>query len=142
MEYIIKHFWEVEPVELSTRRVRQKACEKHIHTHNPTEKGGVVNRHPTKMESIEPLTSRLSAEQRPSTADCKLGQGPKLKVQDHNFMKEHEEIRHTKSVRFQERNKTRYFLPYHPVSKEKGSTTRNQIASDRSAKFSSSTQQQ
>jgi hypothetical protein len=32
---------------------------KNIFTHNPTEEGGVVNRHPTKMESIQPGTSCL-----------------------------------------------------------------------------------
>ena len=38
MEYIIKHFWEVEPVEQSTMTAEQKACEEHFltHTHNPT----------------------------------------------------------------------------------------------------------
>jgi hypothetical protein len=142
MDYIINCFWEVESMEPSATTVRQKACEEHLHTHNPTNKGGVVNKHPTKMESIQPGTSGPSVERRPSTNDCKLGQGIQLKVQDQNFMKGHEEIHHKKSVRFQEGNKTCYSLPQHPVSKEKGSTTRNWIASGGSAKPSSTTQQQ
>jgi len=135
MEYIIKHFWEVEPVKQSTRIVKHQACEEHLHTHNPTEEGGVVDRHPTKMESIQPGTSRFIAEQEPHTTDCKLGQGLKLKVQDRNFMKEHEEISH-KSVKFQEGIKTCYFLPHHPVSKETSSTTKTRVVFDGGAKTS------
>jgi hypothetical protein len=131
--------WEAELVELSTKTVRQKAHEEHLHKQNPT-KGGVVNKHPIKMESIQPGTSCLSAEQGPRATDCKLGQGLKLKVQDHNFMKEHKEIKHTKLVRFQEENKTCHYLP-HLAPKEKGSTS-DRIASGGSAKASSSIQQQ
>jgi hypothetical protein len=140
LDHFINHFWEVEPAEQSTMTVKQKACEEHLHTHNPTEGGGVVNKHPIKMESIQPGTSRLSAERKPSTTDSRLGQGPKLKVQNHNVIKEHEEINHMKTVRLQERNKTCH-LPLHSGPNEKGSTS-NQISSDRHATCSSSTQQQ
>jgi len=140
MEYIIKHFWEVEPVEQSTRTARQQACEEHLHTHNSTDEEGVVDRHPTKMECIQTGTSRLVSEQKPHTTDHKLGQGPKLKVQDHNFMKEHEEISHTESVKPQKGKKTYHCLP-HPVSKEKGSTTRPKVTFEGNAKLSSGTQQ-
>jgi hypothetical protein len=99
-------------MEPSTMTAKQKACKEHLHKHNPTEEGRVVDRHPTKMESIQPGTSHLSAEQGPQATDNKLGQSPKLKVQDHNFVKEHEEINHTKSVRFQEGNKTCHFPPH------------------------------
>jgi hypothetical protein len=71
------------------------------------------------MESIQLGTSRRSAEQRPSTTDRKQGLGLKLKVRDHNFINKREKIRHTKSVRFQKRNKTFYFQPHHPVYKLK-----------------------
>jgi uncharacterized protein YdaU (DUF1376 family) len=140
LDHFINHFWEAESMELSTKRAKQKAGEEHLHTHNPTERGGVVNKHPTKMETIQPGTSRLSAERKLSTTDSKLGQGPKLKVQNHNVVKEHEEINHTKTVRFQEGNKTCH-VPPHSAPKEKSSTS-NQISSDRSATCSSSTQQQ
>jgi hypothetical protein len=140
MDCFINCFWEVESMEPSTMTAKQKACEEHLHKHNPTEKGGIVNKHPIKMESIQSGTSRLSAEQGPQATDNTLGQGPKLKVQNHNFMKEHEEINHTKTVGFQEGNKTCH-VPPHLAPKEKGSTS-NQIASYRSAKCSSSTQQQ
>jgi hypothetical protein len=133
LEYIIKHFWKVEPAEQSTMTARQKACEEH-HTHNPTKKGRGVNRRPIKMDPTHLGKSCLSAERKPSTTDIKLGRGSKQKVQDHNVMKKCEERGHTKSVRFHEGNETHYFLPHHPVSKEKGSTRRNQIASGRSSK--------
>jgi hypothetical protein len=140
MENIIKHFWEAEPVESSTKTAKQKASEEHLHKHNPTEEGSVVDKHPPKIESTQAGTSRLSAEQGPQSTENKLRQGPKPKVQNHNFMKEHEEINHTKTVRFQEGNKTCY-VPPHSAPKEKGSTS-NQTAADRSARSSSSTQQQ
>jgi hypothetical protein len=142
MEYIIKHFCEVEPAEPSTRTSRQKACEKLNHIHNPTEEKIVVIRLPTKMESIQPGTSRLSADRKPSTTYKKLQRGPKLKVQNHNFIKKREETRHTKSVRFQEGNKIHHFLPHRPLSKRKGSTRKNRIASGGSAKLSCTEQQQ
>jgi hypothetical protein len=66
---------------------KQKKFEEHPHTHNPTEKGRVVDKHPIKMESIQPGTSRLSETQGPQITDRKLGQGPKLKVQDHKVSK-------------------------------------------------------
>jgi len=72
------------------------------HTHNPTQKGGVVDRHPNKRESIPPGTSCLLVKQEPHITDHKLGRGLKLKVQDRNFMKKHEEISQKKSVKFQE----------------------------------------
>jgi hypothetical protein len=80
LDYFIKHFWEVESMEPSTITAKQKACEKHFYKHNPTEEGRVVDRHPTKLGSIQPGTSRLSAEQGPSITDHRLGRGPKMKV--------------------------------------------------------------
>jgi hypothetical protein len=139
MEYIIKHLWEVEPVEQSTRTAKQQGCEEHLHTHNSTDEEGVVDKHPTKMECIQTGTSCPIAEQKPHTTDCKLEQGPKLKVQDHNFMKEHEEISHMVSVKPQKGKKTYHSLP-HPVSKEKGSTTKPRVTFEGDAKLSSGTQ--
>jgi hypothetical protein len=138
LDHFINHFWEAELVEASTKTAKQKTSEKHLHPHNPTKEGRVVNKHPIKIVSIQSGTSRLSAEQRPQATD-KLECGPKQKVQNHNFIKEHEEINHTKTVKFQEGNKTCH-LP-HSARKEKGSTS-NQISSDRSATCSSSTQRQ
>jgi hypothetical protein len=138
LDHFKNHFWKAEPVESSTKTARQKAGEEHLHTHNPKDKRRVVNKHPIKMEAIQPGTSRHSEGQGPQRTDIKLGQGPKLKVQNHNFMKEHEETNHMKTVRFQEGNKTCH-VPSHSAPKEKGSTL-NQIASDRSATCSSSTQ--
>jgi hypothetical protein len=129
LEYIIKHFWEVNPADQPTMPRRQKACEEHTHTHNPTKEGRGVNRRSTKMNPTHLGNYHLSAEQTPSTTDTKLGRGPKRKVQDHNFITKCEKTCHKKSVRFQEGNKTHCFLPHHPVSLETGSTRRNQIVS-------------
>ena len=104
------------------------------HTHNPIEEGVVVDRYPTKMESIQPGTSRFIAKQGPHITDRKLKRGPNMKVQYRNFMKEHEEISHKKSVKFQEGNKTFYFLPYQTVSKETSSTTKTRVVFDGGAK--------
>jgi hypothetical protein len=97
-----------------------------------------VNIHPIKMESIQPGTSSISEGQGPQPTDIKLGQGQKLKVLN-NFMKEHEEPNHKKIVSFQERNNTCHFLVY-SAPKEKGSTS-NQIQSEISAMYSSSTEE-
>jgi len=94
-----------------TRIVEHQACEERLHTHNPTEEGVVVDRHPTKMESIQPRTSRFIAKQGPHTTDHKLGRGPKLKIQDHNFRKKNEETSQKKLVKFKEKTETYYFLP-------------------------------
>ena len=140
MEYIIKHFWEAKPVKQSTRKAKHQACDERFHTHNPTQKGGVVDKHPNKRESIQPGTSRFLAKQEPHITDQKLGRGPKLKVQDRNFMKKHEEISQKKSVKFQEGTETYYFLPHHPVSKETRSTSRTRFVSGGSDKPSISNQ--
>jgi hypothetical protein len=139
MDHFIDQFWEIESMEPSTMTRSQKTCEKPLHIHNPTEKGGVVNKQPTKMKFIQPGTSCLSERQGPCATNCKLGQTSNLKAQDHNFKKEYEEINPTKPVRFHERNKTRHSL-LHSTSKAKGSTT-DQIATGRSATLSSSTPQ-
>jgi hypothetical protein len=84
LDHFINQFWEAESMGLTTKTPRQKAGEEHLHTHNPTERGGVENKHPTRMESNQPGTSRLSEGQGPQATDIKLGQGPKLKVQNNN----------------------------------------------------------
>jgi hypothetical protein len=132
LEKNLNRFWEIQPMEQSTMPRRQKACEKPRHTHNPTKEGRVVNRRPTKADPTYLRNSHLAVERRASTTDNRFGRGPKLKVQDHNFMKKHEDIRHKKSVRFQEGNKAHCFLPHHPVSLETGSTGGNRIASGES----------
>jgi hypothetical protein len=106
--------------------VRQKDCKERLYIHNPTKEGRGVNRRPTKMDP-----THLSAERNPSTTDSKLERDPKLKVQDHNFIRKCEETRHKKSVRLQEGNKIHYFIPHHPVLMETGSTRRNRIAPGR-----------
>ena len=67
-----------------------------------------MDRHPNKRESIPPETSRLLVKQEPHITNHKLGRGLKLKVQDRNFMKKHEEISQ-KSVKFQEGTEIYYF---------------------------------
>jgi len=89
-------------LQRETKIVKHQACEERLHTHNPTQRREVVDRHPTKMESIQPRTSRFIANQGPHTTVRKLGRGPKLKVQDHHFMRKHEETSQKKSVKFKE----------------------------------------
>jgi hypothetical protein len=137
LENNLNRFWEIEPMEPSTMPGRQKAREKPRHTHNPTKDGRGVNRYPIKMDPTYLGNSHLAVERRASTTDIRFGRGPKLKVQDHNFMKKREDIRHKKSVRFQEGNKAHCFLPHHPFSVETGSTRRNRIASGGILKLSS-----
>jgi len=114
-------------LQRETRIVKNKTCEINIHTPNRTEEG-VVDRHPTKTESIQPRT-RFIAKQGPHTTDHKLGRGPKLKVQDRNFTKKHEEISQKKSVKFRQRTEIYYFRLHHPVSKETMSTLRTRFVS-------------
>jgi hypothetical protein len=67
-DHVIFQFWEAESMELSTNDPRQKAGE-HLHTHNSTKGGGVVNNHPTRMESHKPRTPLLSERQGPTLKD-------------------------------------------------------------------------
>jgi hypothetical protein len=139
MDHFIDQFWEAESMEPSTMTTSQKACEKPLHKHNPTEKGKVANNQPNKMKSIQAGISYLSKGQGPRATNCKLGQTSNLKAQDHNFIRKQKETIHTMPVRFQEGNKLRHRLP-NSTSKTKGSTT-DQIATGRSATPSSSTTQ-
>jgi hypothetical protein len=129
LEKNLNRFWEIEPMEQSTMPRRQKACVKPRHTHNSTKERRGVNRRPTKLDPTYLANSHLAVERRASTIDTRFGRGPKLKVQDHNFMRKREDIRHKKSVRFQEGNKAHCSLPHHPGSLETGSTRRTLIAS-------------
>jgi len=99
-----------------------------------------VDKLPNKRESIQPRTARFIAKEGPHTTDHKLGRGPKLKLQDRNFMKKHDEISQKKSVKFQERTEIYYFRPQHPVSKETRSTSRTRFVSGGSDKPSISNQ--
>jgi len=107
-------------LQRETKIVRHQACEERLHTHNPTQKGGVVDRHPTKMESIQPRTFRFIANQGPHTTVRKLGRGPKLKVQYRNFRKKHEETSQKKSVKFQERTEIYYCRSQHLSPRKQG----------------------
>jgi hypothetical protein len=61
LDNFINHFWEAEPVEASTKTVRQKVNEEHLHKHIPTEKRGIVNKHPIKLEnSLSQLERRVT----------------------------------------------------------------------------------
>jgi len=89
----------VEPVEQSTMTAEQQACEEHFLTHTTQQPGGIfVVRLPTKMESHQLRTSRLSAERRLHATERRLEQDPELKVQYHNFMKEYEDLDHMEPV--------------------------------------------
>jgi hypothetical protein len=62
MEYIIKHFWEVDSMEPSTMTAEQKACQEYSHTHNPTGKRESINKHPTKLELNKKHLASLHSE--------------------------------------------------------------------------------
>jgi hypothetical protein len=125
LDYIINHFWNVNPADQPTMTGRQKAGEEHIHTHNPSKERRCVNRRPIKRDPTHLRKSRLSAERRSSKTDIKLGRGLKRKAQDHNLRKNCKETRPKNSVRFQDGNKKHHGLPHHPTSMETGSTKRN-----------------
>jgi hypothetical protein len=112
MGHIRKRFWEAKPVKQSTRIARHQAGEERLHTHNPTQKGGVVDRHPNKRESIQHGTSRFSTEREPHTTDRKLGRSPKLKVQDLHFMKKHEE---TSQKKYDSERRLKCITLYHTI---------------------------
>jgi len=132
----------VETVEQSTITAEQKACEKHFLINTTQQPDGrFVVKLPTKMEPTQLGTSRLSAEHRLHAIERKLRRGPKLKVQDCNFMKKHEEISQKKSVKFRQRTEIYYFRPHHPVSKETMSTLRTRFVSGGSDKPSISNQE-
>jgi len=68
--------------------------------------------------------------------ESRLHRDPELKVQYHNFMKEYEELGHMEPVKSQEGKQTCYFLPYHPVFKERVTTTKTRVVFDGNAKTS------
>jgi hypothetical protein len=109
------------------------------HIHNSTTDGRLIVILPTKMKPNHNGISRLSAERRLHAIERRLEQDPEFKIQHYNFMRKYEELGDLELVNSQEGKKTCHCLP-HPVSKEKGSTSRNRIASGGSAKPSSSSQ--
>jgi len=118
VEYVKRAFLQRE-----TRIVKHQACEEHLHTQ--PNRGGSSCGQTSNQDGIHSTWNfSFIAKQGPHTTDRMLKRGPNMKVQDRNFLKEHEEIIHKKSVKFQEGNKTFYFLPHQPVSKETSSTTK------------------
>jgi len=130
LEQNLNRFWEVEPVEQATMNTEQQACEEHFVTHTIQQDGRFVVRLPTKMDSKQLGSSRLSAERRLHAIERRLERNPDLKVQYHNFMKQYEELGHMETVNSHEGKNTCYFLPHHPVFKETSSTTRTRVVFD------------
>jgi hypothetical protein len=125
LEHNLNRFWEVEPVDQPTMTAEQQACEEHFLTHTTQQPDGrFVVRLPTKMEPNQLELSRLSAERRLHAIESRLEREPELKVQYHNFMKECEDLGHTKPLESQEGKTTCYFLPHHPVFEATSSTTK------------------
>ena len=114
----------------------QQACEEHFVTHTTQQEDRRFVRLPTKMDSKQLGSSRLSAERRLHAIERRLERDPDLKVQYHNFMKEYEELGHMEPVNSHEGKNTCYFLPHHPVFKETSSTTKTRVVFDGGAKTS------
>jgi hypothetical protein len=132
----LNRFWEVEPVDHSTITTEQRACEEHFLTHTTHQPDGrFVVRLPTKIDSTQLGTSRLSPERRLHAIERRLERDPVLKKQYHDFMREYEHLGHMEPVTSQEVKDTRYYLPHHPVFKET-SSTRTRIVFDGGAKTS------
>ena len=91
---------------------------------------------PTKIESHQTRTSRLSAERRLHAIEHRWEQDPQLKVQYPNFMKEYEDLGHMESVKSRKGRNTCYFLPHHQVFKETSTTTKTQVVFHGGAKTS------
>ena len=65
LEHNLNRFWELESMEQPSMTAEQRACEEHFLTHTKQQSDGrFVVRLPTKMESNQLGSSRLSAEQR------------------------------------------------------------------------------
>jgi len=140
LEHNLNRFWEVELVELSSMTAEQ-AREEHFLTHTTQQPDGIfVVRLPIKIEPNQLATSQLSSERRSHAIENRLERDPELKVQYYDFMRKSEELDHRDPVISQEGKKTCY-CPPHPVFKEKGSTTRTQIAFGGGAKPSDGTKQ-
>jgi len=108
----------------------QQACEGHFLSYTIQQNGRFVVRLPVKMEPNPLGTSPLCrAKITTSRTQGSIAQ-----------FHEEKRTRHRDLVNSQEGKKACYCLP-HPGFKEKGSTTRTQIASDGGAKSSNGTQQ-
>jgi hypothetical protein len=115
----------------------QQACEEYFITHTTQQPDGrFVVRLPTKTDSNQLGTSRLSAERRLHAIEHRLERDPQLKVQYHDFMKEYEELGRMGPVNSQEGKNTCYFLPHHPVFKATSTTTKTRVVFDGGAKTS------
>ena len=85
----------------------EQVCEQHFVTHKTQQQDGrFVVRLPTKMETRQRGSTRLSAERRLHAIERRLERVPDLKVQYHNFMKEYEELGHVEPVKYQEGKNT------------------------------------
>jgi hypothetical protein len=137
LEKNLNRFWEVEPADHSTMTAEQKACEEHFLTHSTQQPDGrFMVRLPTKMDTTQLGTSRLSAERRLLAIERRLERDPDLKKQYHDFMREYENLGHSEPVTPQEVKDTCYYLPHHPVFKETSTTTRTRVVFDGGAKTS------
>ena len=80
LEHNINRFWEVEHVEQSTMTKEQQACEQHFISHATQQSDErFVVRLPTKMDSKQLGSSRLSAERRLHVSERRLEREPELR---------------------------------------------------------------
>jgi hypothetical protein len=86
-------------VEPTTITPEQRGCEEHLLAHTTQQQDErFFVRLPTKGESNQLGTTRLSAERRLHAIERRLERDPDHKVQYHNFMKENEDLGHMEPV--------------------------------------------
>jgi len=86
---------------------------------------------PKQLESF-----RLSAERRIHAIERRLEREPEFIIQNHNFMKEYEELGHMEPVNSREGRQLCYVLPRPAIFKETSTTTKTRVVFDGSAKTS------
>ena len=117
LEHNLTHIREVESVEQSSMSTKQQACKQYFNTNTTHQQNGrFVVRLPTKVETKQFGSSRLSAEQRLHVMESRLEQ--QLEDQYHNFMKKCEQLSHMGHVKSQKGKQPCYFLPHHPAASD------------------------
>jgi len=82
LKHNLNRFWKVEPVEQTTMTTEQQVCEKHFITHTTLQRDGrFVVRFPTRMDTKQLRSTRLSTERRLHAIELRLERDPELKVQ-------------------------------------------------------------
>jgi len=136
-EHNLNRFWEVESMEQPSMTAEHHTCEQHFMSNTIQQPDGIfVVRLPTKIDSKQLGSSRLSAERRLHAMERRLENHPDLKVQYHRSMKEYETLGHMTTVKPQEPKQPCYFLPHLAVIKNTSTTTKTRVVFDGSAKTS------